>query len=161
MITFRWLTEPPPRDMRVGQVYGFCFDDSGRVVLYEDDGTYNLPGGTPEPGEDTLATLERECLEESQITLTATIYLGYQEVTEDGKAPYAQLRYVARIGTFLPRRPDPDNGRTYGRLLTPINRVPALLDWGIEGLFQAADAARAASQLGIDPAATREDAWRD
>jgi 8-oxo-dGTP diphosphatase len=161
MTTFRWVTTALPDTIQVRQVYGFCFDDSGRVLLREDDGQYGLPGGKPEAGEATEATLERECLEESQITIGNLLYLGYQEVTEPGQQSFAQLRYAATIASFLPRRPDPDTGRTYGRLITPLNKVPGLLDWGIDGLLQAADAARAACLLGLDPAAVREDCWRD
>jgi len=161
MTTFRWVTDPLPPDIIVRQVYAFCFDESGRVLLREDAGHYSLPGGKPERGEDTRTTLERECQEESQITLGDHVYLGYQEVTDSGEQPYAQLRFVARIAGFLPRNPDPDTGRTYGRLLTPINKAPALLDWGIDGLVQAASTVPAAYALGVDPAATREDDWRN
>ncbi|MFF4339378.1 NUDIX hydrolase [Kitasatospora sp. NPDC001540] len=161
MATFRWVTDPLPEGITVRQVYGFCFDDSGRVLLREDSGRYGLPGGKPEAGEDASAVLERECLEESQITLGDLLYLGYQEVTDDGQEPFAQLRYVARIADFLPRHADPDTGRTYGRLITPINKAPALLDWGIDGLLQAAAAVHAAYRLGLDPAAVREDTWRN
>lgn len=161
MTVFRWVTDPLPQGITVRQVYGFCFDDSGRVLLCEDHGRYGLPGGKPEPGEDTRTVLDRECLEESQIILDTLLYLGYQEVTEEGQEPFAQLRYAARIAEFLPRRPDPDTGRTYGRLITPINRAPALLDWGVDGLLQSAAAVHAAYSLGLDPAAVREDTWRN
>ena len=162
MTVFRWLaSERPPDDMTIRQVYAYCFDDTGRVLLYEDNGIYGLPGGTPEPGETAQVTLAREGLEETQITLAAAIYLGYQEVTSEEQPPFSQLRYAARIERFLPRRPDPDNGRTYGRLLTPIARAPALLNWGVSGLLQSADAARAAYRLGVDPEAAREDTWRN
>ncbi len=76
-----------------------------RVRRADAPGLYGLPGGSPEPGEGAEATLERECLEESQITLATAIYLGYQEVTEPGMAHYAQLRYVARIASFQPHPP--------------------------------------------------------
>lgn len=89
----------------VRQVYGFCFDGTGRVLLREDAGRYGLPGGKPEHGEDAPAVLARECREESQITIGEPVYLGYQEVTEDGLPPYAQLRLAARITDFLPRDP--------------------------------------------------------
>ena len=161
MTTFQWITEQPPRGLVVRQVYAFCFDDNGRVLLREDSGSYGLPGGTPEADEDVRTTLERECREEAQIILGDHLYLGYQEVTELGQKPYAQLRLAARIAEFLPRSPDPDTGRTYGRLLTPINKAPALLNWGIDGLLQAAAAIPAAYQLGLDPAAVREDTWRN
>ncbi|MFF3359087.1 NUDIX hydrolase [Streptomyces sp. NPDC002917] len=161
MVSFRWITAPLPEDIPVRQVYGFCFDDTGRVLLREDAGRYGLPGGKPEADEDVPTVLARECREESQITIGEPIYLGYQEVTEHGRPPYAQLRLAARITGFLPREPDPDTGRTYGRLIAPLNKAPALLDWGIDGLLQAAAAVRAAYRLGLDPTAVREDTWRN
>ncbi|MDX3854219.1 NUDIX hydrolase [Streptomyces sp. AK02-01A] len=161
MTTFRWITEPLPAGITVRQVYGFCFDSTGRVLLREDGGRYGLPGGRPEAGEDALATLSRECEEESQITIADPLYLGYQEVTEDGQPPYAQLRYAARITGFHPRHEDPDTGRTYGRLLTPLHKAPALLDWGIDGLLQAASAVHAARTLGLVPTSVRKDTWHN
>ncbi|MFF4180586.1 NUDIX hydrolase [Streptomyces sp. NPDC001750] len=161
MVSFHWITDPLPDDIPVRQVYGFCFDDTGRVLLREDAGRYGLPGGKPEHGEDAPAVLARECREESQITIGEPVYLGYQEVTEDGLPPYAQLRLAVRISDFLPREPDPDTGRTYGRLVAPLNKAPALLDWGIDGLLQSAAAVQAAYRLGLDPAAVREETWRN
>jgi|SRR5665213_1842739 len=163
MTRFRWLTDPVEDGVPVRQVYGFCFDASGRLLLRDDGGRFGLPGGRPEHGESFADVLARECLEESQVLIEAPVYLGYQEVIEDGDPlPYAQLRMVARITEFLPRRADPDTARTYGRLLAPIYEAPALLNWGIDGLFQSAAAARAAiDELGVDVAASRDQAYRD
>ncbi|MFF2727598.1 NUDIX hydrolase [Streptomyces sp. NPDC058008] len=161
MVSFRWISEPLPADITVRQVYGFCFDDTGRVLLREDSGRYGLPGGKPESGEDAPAVLVRECREESQITIGEPVYLGYQEVTEEGRPPYAQLRLAARITGFLPRELDRDTGRTYGRLIAPLNKAPALLDWGIDGLLQSAAAVHAAYRLGLDPASVREETWHN
>jgi 8-oxo-dGTP diphosphatase len=86
--SFRWIPEPPPLGIVVRQVYGFCFDDSGRVLLTAEAGRYGLPGGRPETGEDHHATLARECLEESQILIGEPLYIGYQEATDDGQEPY-------------------------------------------------------------------------
>lgn len=162
MTTFRWVSGDLASGIQVRQVYGFCFDKSGRVLLRDDHGAFGLPGGRPEPGEDAVATLVRECLEESQITITDTVQIGYQEVTDDDAPPYAQLRFVATITEYLPRAADPDTGRTYGRLLTPINKAPALLDWGVDGLLQAADAAKAAMNVyGISLGTDRTDTYID
>jgi 8-oxo-dGTP diphosphatase len=46
-------------------VKGLCLDDGGKIlVLKEDKGTWELPGGGLEHGEDILECLKRECLEE-------------------------------------------------------------------------------------------------
>jgi 8-oxo-dGTP diphosphatase len=76
-------------------VYGYLLCPvTGRVLVQDDDGGLNLPGGTPEPedGGDLVATLVREAFEESQVRVGATAYLGYQEVHRPGRAPYAQVR---------------------------------------------------------------------
>ncbi|MBS2961506.1 NUDIX hydrolase [Actinocrinis puniceicyclus] len=161
MTIFRWISGARPTDLQVRQVYGFCFDERGRVLLRVDGEDYGLPGGRPERGEDATATLARECMEESQIEIARPLYFGYLRVTDDGGPPYAQLRMAARITAFLPRHPDPDTGRTYRRLLVPLYKAPALLGWGTDGLLQAAGAVHAAELLGINPDAAHDEVWRD
>jgi 8-oxo-dGTP pyrophosphatase MutT (NUDIX family) len=74
-------------------------------------------GGKPEPGDaDRVDTLVREAAEENQVTVSDSVYLGYQEVHRPGRPPYAQVRMVALIASFEPRRPDPDGRRIYRRL---------------------------------------------
>ncbi|HEV3156256.1 MAG TPA: NUDIX domain-containing protein [Candidatus Baltobacteraceae bacterium] len=145
MTRFRWCPEEVPDGISVRQVYGFCFDRFGLVLLQEDAGRFNLPGGKPEAGEDPPSVLARECLEESQIIISATGYLGYQEVSDDeGKAPFAQLRLVAR------------------RFLTSIEKAPAFLNWGVDGSLQSAAAAVAATErFGLNTSAVRDSIYRD
>ena len=46
-------------------VKGLCFDDAGRVLLIQENtGLWDLPGGRMEHGEDFHTTLSRECREE-------------------------------------------------------------------------------------------------
>ena len=46
-------------------IKGLYFDGSGRVLMVqEDSGVWDLPGGRIEHGEDFHGTLRRECLEE-------------------------------------------------------------------------------------------------
>ena len=74
-------------------MYGYLLcARTGRVLVQDDDGVFNLPGGTPEPQDAGLAeTLVREAFEESQVRVGATAYLGYQEVHRPGRARYAQV----------------------------------------------------------------------
>ncbi len=104
---------------------------TGRVLVQDDDGVLNLPGGTPEPedGGDLAATLVREAFEESQVRVGATAYLGYQEVHRPGRAPYAQVRMAGVIEEFAVRAPDPDGGRIYRRLMTSLEAVPGVMGW--------------------------------
>jgi ADP-ribose pyrophosphatase YjhB (NUDIX family) len=95
-----WRIEFPPRELPVRQVYGILFDEHDNVLVCNDRGRYNLPGGHPENGEDWLRTLERECIEEAQVEYVRPMYLGYVRVAEtrDGVTEvYAQLRFVASI----------------------------------------------------------------
>jgi 8-oxo-dGTP pyrophosphatase MutT (NUDIX family) len=132
--------------MTVRQVYGIAFDTLGRVVVQDDRGRFNLPGGTPEPGDSGWEeTLARECLEESQITFSAAEPIGYQRVTE-GDDTYAQVRYAALLEEFWPRRPDPCTGRSYERVLVSPHDAARLLGWGERGTAQFAAAADAAAR---------------
>jgi NTP pyrophosphatase (non-canonical NTP hydrolase)/ADP-ribose pyrophosphatase YjhB (NUDIX family) len=102
-----------------------------RRSLQDDDGVFNLPGGTPEPEDAGLAeTLVREAFEESQVRVGATVYLGYQEVRRPGRARYAQVRMAGVIEQFAPRAPDPDGGRVCRRLMTSLAVAPGRAGMG-------------------------------
>ncbi|QVQ50212.1 NUDIX hydrolase [Spiractinospora alimapuensis] len=131
----------PPAELRITQVYGWLFDPHGRLVACYDNGAWGMPGGRPEAVDESHHdTLVREVDEEVQVRFTDAAYLGYQEVRRGGRSPVAQLRFVARITELLPRRPDPDHGRTHARLLAPVPNVLTRLDWGPSAEAQARSA---------------------
>ncbi len=139
-----WKVEFPPRDLPVRQVYGLIFDEQGRMLVCNDRGRYNLPGGHPEHDEDWLQTLERECIEEAQAEYQRPMYLGYVEVTETRGGVtevYAQLRFVAALSHLRPEAPDPVTGRAYAREFHPPGDVARLLGWGLHGDRQIEDGA--------------------
>lgn len=147
-----WMAEwPVPDGVEVRQVYGILFDREGRVLVQDDDGRYNLPGGTPDKGDGgLLGTLERECLEESQVLISDAVPVGYQLVEEDGGRGYAQVRMAARIRELLPVTEDPCTGRAYRRLLVAPYQAADLLGWGTRASGQLGAAAElAAGQWGI------------
>lgn len=146
MNTYRWIESEVPTGLKVRQVYGFIFNMDGRILLLEDEGRYNLPGGRPENNEDANETLARELLEEGQLTINSPEYLGYQFI--DGDEEYAQVRFAALIEQILPSASDPSTGRQYGRLWVPPNQVNELLTWGESGNQQLAAATAAASKRG-------------
>ena len=80
MNTIQWFEAEVPNGLTVKQVYGFIFDDHGRILLFEDQGVFNLPGGKPEKDESLFETLTREVLEEVQTIIGNWEYLGYQKV---------------------------------------------------------------------------------
>lgn len=136
---------PAPDGMPVRQVYAWVVDVSGRVLLIDMPGGWNLPGGTPEVCDAGWeATLRREVLEEADVTLRDVVPIGYQEVRADGGDPFVQLRVVARVEQWREATPDPDNGLVYPRVWVPLGRAADLLGWGAPGAAQAAAAARVA-----------------
>jgi len=75
---------------------------------------FNLPGGTPEPADvNLLGTLERECVEESQVRISNAVPVGYQLVDEHGVV-YAPA--AAGLLSFAPGacEPPPDGLRFAG-----------------------------------------------
>jgi 8-oxo-dGTP diphosphatase len=147
-VIYFWHEAPVPDHLEITQVYGYLLcPATSRVLVQDDDGSFNLPGGTPEPFDvDLVDTLVREALEENQVVVTESAYLGYQEVHRPGRAPYAQVRMVGLIGSFEDRRPDPDGGRIYRRLMTSLAEAPLVLGWGEPAIAQAEIAARVAEQ---------------
>lgn len=148
-MAYFWHEASVPDDLVITQVYGYLLcPATSRVLVQDDEGSFNLPGGTPEPFDDDLVdTLVREAFEENQVVVTDSAYLGYQEVHRSGRAPYAQVRMVGLIGSFEERRPDPDGGRTYRRLMTSLAEAPLVLGWGAPAVAQAKLAARVAEQV--------------
>ncbi|MPZ65922.1 MAG: NUDIX hydrolase [Pseudonocardiaceae bacterium] len=143
-VGFAWCPEPVPAGMPVVQVYGWLLDDAGRVLVQDTGARFNLPGGSPDPVDaDLAATVAREAMEESQVTVTDVVYLGYEQL-ERAVEPRALVRTVGRIGVFHPRHPDLDGGRLLRRLMTSLAEAPGLLGWGRSGEAQAQAATRIA-----------------
>ncbi|MGH3900019.1 MAG: NUDIX domain-containing protein [Pseudonocardiaceae bacterium] len=70
-VGFVWCPRPVPESIPVVQVYGWLVDDAGRVLVQDTGTRFNLPGGSPEPDDaDLAATVVREAMEESQVTVT-------------------------------------------------------------------------------------------
>lgn len=139
----------PPTGLPITQVYGYVFDARGRVVIFQDERVWNLPGGSPETweGEDRVATLVREVWEEVQVRFEDPVYLGYQSVGESGGPPQrAQLRMAARLTEAGERAPDPDNGRLYVRHRCSLPEAEHLLNWGAPAQEQFKRAAKVAER---------------
>jgi len=152
-VEYVWHHGPVPAGLTVTQVYGWLLCPvTGRVLIQEqDDGTFSLPGGTPEPFDaDRDATLAREAFEENQVRISpATGYLGYQEVRQPGRLVIAQVRMAGIITEFAARAPDPDNGRLNRRYMTSLAAAPGVLGWGQPAEAQARAAAAAGRRWGL------------
>jgi 8-oxo-dGTP diphosphatase len=147
MQTVSWIETDVPTQLWVLQVYVFIFDIHGRILVQEDEGHYNLPGGKPNKGETFVETLTREAAEESQVRFNSAIYLGYQHVR--GEEEFAQVRYAALLDRLLPAAPDPATGRQYRRLWVPPIEVNPLLGWGESGRQQIESAVKAVGALSV------------
>ena len=123
-------------NLKVTQVYGIVFDKLGRVLLKVENKkgkkSFSFAGGHPESFDKTFeATLRREFVEEINTTLKEGVYyIGHQEVREEGKEPYAQVRMTALIDTIGPVKPDDDNGEVYERVLCHYKKAITYLGWG-------------------------------
>ncbi|MEI9907819.1 MAG: NUDIX hydrolase [Actinomycetota bacterium] len=136
-----------PDGLQIKQVYGFIFDPEGRVLIFEDEGKFNLPGGRPEHQETISETLVREVMEEVQVEISVPQYLGFQRV--ESNDVFAQIRMIAKINHIFPSAIDPSSGRKYSRFLVPPSQLNALLQWGTSGEKQIQSAIALASKLGI------------
>jgi 8-oxo-dGTP pyrophosphatase MutT (NUDIX family) len=145
--SYIWIDSGVPKGLEIRQVYGFVFSSDGRILLLEDEGMFNLPGGRPENGETMGETLLREVLEEVQVTISSSEYLGYQLVTTNEE--FAQARLVALADQIQPAASDLSTGRKYPRLWVPPTHSNDLLKWGESGDQQIASATAVASRLGV------------
>ena len=161
MDVFTWVDGEVPNDLPIKQVYGLLFTQDGRILLRKERGHFSLAGGKPEPFDEGIeGTLRRECLEEINTSLTDKIQIvGYQLVNEgNGIPPYAQLRMVAVIDKIGPKRPDPDGGEIYERLLTSPANAITLLNWGEVGKRQILGALKIAqNEFGIKEFSDKEE----
>ncbi len=147
MTTYRWIETDVPRDLEVRQVYGYIFNQAGNILLMNDEGKCNLPGGGPESGESFAETLIRETAEEIQVTITSLEYLGYQLITDTEE--YAQVRLVCQLDQISPSKADPSTGRIYSRFWMPPIDANELLEWGESGDQQIESAIKRASKWGV------------
>ena len=142
MTKIDWVAEAVPEGMTVRQVYCVMLDREGRVMLrvekMPDRIKYSLAGGRPEAFDDGIeGTCRRELLEEVNTEIEPPVYIGYQLVNENNGVPaYAQVRMAALIRKIGKKQPDPDNGKTYDRLLVTPEKAAVLLNWGEVGYSQ-------------------------
>jgi hypothetical protein len=156
MTEFDWHEEPAPAVLPVRQVHGWLADETGRFPLQDraNEQKFLLPGGKCDSADEGwIATLVRECEEESQVRVVrdSVAFLGHQVVTGDllAAGPYLQVRLFGMIEAVGPSAPDPDSGYTYRRLMTSATRAARLLAWGRAGEQQARAAALAGDRLGL------------
>ena len=165
MGVFEWFNGEVPENLENKQVYGIVFSKDARVLLRAEETEngliYSMGGGTPEKFDtDRTMTLRREMIEELNTTLEETVLMvGYQEVHEPSGIPaYAQVRMTAMIKEIGPAMPDPDNGKTYKRILVSPERAIELLNWKDTGRAQIEEAFKIAKEHFVfESFSTKED----
>ena len=122
----------------ITQVYGVCVNNNNEVLICREPQhlEWGLPGGTPEGNETPIKTLERELMEEVDITVTNIEPIGIQRVDfpnnsnkHEGDLFY-QVRYFCKIKELLPQTLDPDTGLLYDRKFISISELNNYLKWG-------------------------------
>lgn len=120
-----------PSDITVSQVVGFCFDAKGNILLVKNKRGWGFPGGHPEVGETVLMTLDRELMEEANVTVKDPVFIGYMEVKDplndsvEGQH-YIQLRYIAEIRNMSDFTKEFE---TSERMLVPAEKLPEYIEW--------------------------------
>jgi 8-oxo-dGTP pyrophosphatase MutT (NUDIX family) len=127
-----------PNKSKITQVYGLIQNQKGQIlVVLHQRGDYLLPGGTLEE-ETWIECLNRECLEEANITLKQeTIKEAfYQEAMLDGQIECYQLRYKAQVKTQEEFVTDP-GGLIISNKWIELDELGDYLKWGDSvGLIQ-------------------------
>lgn len=149
-VTLTWIRDNDLSEYQpCTQAYGIVFNDQNEILLIQVGGKWQIPGGTPEPGETPEQTLRRELLEEADVTVRDVRPLGAQRVdysnnpnVEEGDVFY-QYRYVCRLDELHESTPDPVTGETYPRKFVPAETVTDYVNWGELGKAMFEDAAKA------------------
>jgi ADP-ribose pyrophosphatase YjhB (NUDIX family) len=131
----------------ITQVYGIIFNSKREILICreKEDGEWQIPGGHPEKGENVVQTLERELLEEVDVTIKDIIPLGTQEVSfpdNPEKPTIYQVRCIASLDKLLPQTPDPANGNVWERKFVPAEKVTNYVKWRVSGDAMFEDAIR-------------------
>jgi 8-oxo-dGTP diphosphatase len=142
-------SEPPPLPAaqpagprRIPCVGAVVHDERGRLLLVRRahppaQGTWSLPGGRVEPGEDDATAVVREVAEETGLRVEAGRVVGVVERDAPGGGVYVITDLACRVlGGSLRAGDDADDAGWFdqGRLAsttTSPGLVAALTEWGI------------------------------
>ena len=126
----------------VTQVYGFIFDDVGKILIIRTKGgEWSLPGGGPESYDsDWKATLIREVDEEANVDIKDIKPAGYISSKALGKEFKLKqgiaLRVIGRVEKIKERAPDPATGSVNERKFVDKNEFLKYCSWGENGKAQ-------------------------
>lgn len=114
----------------ITQAWSLSYVGDKLLVGKSPSGSFNLPGGTVEMGENPIDTLHRELDEEVSATIDAFCLLGVQKVEElDTGKTYYQLRFACKV-TLHDLKPDPCFGECWERILIDPADFLKYFSWG-------------------------------
>lgn len=129
MAKFIWYKDRVPNNLPVKQVYGIAFTKNGSILLRVENGKYKLTGGKPEEYDNNFAeTLKREYLEELNVEIEDSYYLGYLLVQEKDEV-FAQVRMITKIKSIGEDRTDIDTGKLYTKIICSQGEVKNRLNY--------------------------------
>ena len=120
----------------IKQVYALVIDSKTNILICREDANspWQLPGGKPEANESIKETVDRELLEEVDVTVQTIVDLGYNEITNlQTNEKYYQLRFIAYLDKELEQTPDPDKNFIWERKWIPLEQVKDYIKWGNAG----------------------------
>ena len=120
----------------IKQIYALVIDSNTNILICRENPSakWQLPGGKPELGENIKQTIDRELLEEVDVTIRDLINLGYNEVVNsETNEKYYQLRFIARLDELLDQTPDPDKKFIWERKFIPLSEIKEYIKWGNSG----------------------------
>jgi 8-oxo-dGTP pyrophosphatase MutT (NUDIX family) len=117
---------------KIQQVYGIILNQNNQMlIVLHKRGDYLLIGGRLEENETLIQCLNRECLEEANITLKQDSIKEafYQEVIDNDILTCIQVRYIARLEKELGFDKDPDESIISHKWIE-IDEIEKFLNWG-------------------------------
>lgn len=133
------------------QVYGYIFDDKGRLLIVNPKTTWRLPGGHLEKEDKTFEqTLIRESDEEADVDIEKIVPLGYIKVTPLDKNTTEKihylLRYVAKLKKVKKQTIDIAEGVINDRKFINVKDFSKYCPWGKIGELMLSQAVELSKQ---------------
>jgi len=125
---------------KIEQVYGFIFDNGGKILLVNINNKWGLPGGTPETYDaNWKETLKREVLEEADVEIENIIpgfYLIFKGLDNKKAIKGIAVRCIANVKSVKSRTIDPATNKINKRKFVSKDQFIKSCHWGKNGEIQ-------------------------